>query len=287
MISDSEFQNIPLLVLGGSGRLGRMLRHYWPKADDLVAQSRAGGVGLLGFDVLGAPDQLDAAMHGKRGIVCLSGLTPAYAARHGGEMSVNTDLACAAINAAARTGVPRVFLASSAAVYGAESGPFAENALLYPVSDYGNAKAEMETAAKTLARDIGVKITILRIGNVAGADAILGGWTPEMQLDQLPDGTTPRRSYIGPKTFARVLYELSLIMDLPTVLNIAAPGTLAMGDLLNAAGLAWSPRLAHDGVLAKVALQTTALEQLVDIAPNEGEPARMAAEWAAMKGLFV
>lgn len=260
-----------------------MIRAFWPDSTDLACQSRAPGPGVVSFDPLHDSDRLAAAMRGRRAVVCLSGVTPAHAAATGDPFSLNTDLALAALNAAAGAGVPRLMLASSAAVYGAAGGPLAEDMLCAPVSDYGRAKLQMEQAAAALAKDREQPVTMLRIGNVAGADAILGGWRADMRLDTLPDGSTPERSYIGPKTLAAVVHRLCLLDDLPEILNVAAPGTVAMGDLLDAAGLRWSSRAAGPATIGKVQLQTRRLENLVEFAPNAGTAESLVAEWRAYR----
>ncbi|QFT58058.1 NAD dependent epimerase/dehydratase family protein [Sulfitobacter sp. THAF37] len=218
-------------------------------------------------------------MRGRRAVVCLSGVTPAHAASTGDALSLNADLALAAVRAAAAVGVPRVLLASSAAVYGEAEGPLKEDMACHPVSAYGQAKLEMELAAVALARDRRQAVTVLRIGNVAGADAILGGWREGMEIDTLPDGSTPARSYIGPKTLAEVVYQLCLADDLPEILNVAAPGIVQMGALLDAAGLPWTPRAAGDATVARVVFSTKQLEKRVEFAPKAGSAEGLVAEW--------
>lgn len=129
-------------------------------------------------------------------------------------------------------------------------------------------KAQSETA-----------VTALRIGNVAGADAILGGWRPGMQIDRFPDGRTPSRSYIGPVTLARVLHALCQADKLPPILNVAAPGAVEMGALLDAAGLAWQPKPAPAAAIPEVRLDTNALERHVDFTPETQTPAGLVREW--------
>ncbi|NUH67090.1 NAD(P)-dependent oxidoreductase [Sulfitobacter sp. S0837] len=268
-----------VLLLGATGRLGGMLRRHWPQAGDLLCQSRRAMAGFAQFDLpLPGQPPSDAALRaaeGVRAIICLSGVTPA-AARNGQPMSDNTTLATAALDLAQAAGVSRVLIASSAAVYGAGKGAMSETQAVTPLSDYGRAKLAMEQAV--LARGAGIA-RILRIGNVAGADAILGGWRPGMALDQFADGRTPRRSYIGPVTLARVMHGLCGSADLPDVLNIAAPGVVEMGALLDAAGLAWQPRPAGAESIAKVELDTNALERLVPFAPENTSPAGLVGEW--------
>lgn len=262
------------LLLGGGGRLGGMLRAHWPQNDGLSAQTRQNKDGMLVFDPLRDPRALRAASAGRRAIICLSGVTPAHAAASGDGMSLNTDLALAAIAAAPRDA--RVFVVSSAAVYGAAQGPHSEADSVIPISEYGHAKRAMETAA--VAQGDG-RVCVLRIGNVAGADTILGGWRAGMMLDKLPDGRTPRRSYIGPKTLAHVVHRLCAAEHLPDILNIAAPGVIEMGALLDCAGLAWAPRKPEGPVIEEVMLDTSALERFYSFMPQESSAAGMVAQW--------
>lgn len=273
-----------VLLLGASGRLGTLVRRGWPEDGDLQPQTRTPDRGSLLCDPLAAPEKFADMMQGARAVLCLAGVTPAYAARHGTPLSVNAEIARACVEAAARAQAGRVFLASSAAVYGAPSAPVGEDAACAPLSEYGAAKLEMEREALALAREVGQPVTILRIGNVAGADAILQGWHPDMRIDQFEDGRTPRRSYIGPLSLARVLHRLSRLNDLPEVLNIAAPGAVAMGDLLDAAGLPWQPRPAQAGALPHIELQTKRLEEHVGFVSDAGGCAALVAEWSALGG---
>lgn len=262
--------------MGASGRLGGMLRRHWPADVRLRTQSRTdSGAGII-CDPLSEPENLRRAAQGCDAVICLSGVTPVHAAATGDEMSLNTDLALAAL-AAAPQGA-RVFAISSAAVYGAAEGPLHEDMALAPLSDYGRAKARMEIA---LRRAGAGRVTILRIGNVAGADAILGGWRAGMQIDQFADGRTPRRSYIGPVTLARVVSELCVADVVPEVINVAAPGAVEMGALLDAAGYDWTPRPAQAGAIAQVVFDTALLESLCSFAPVESTPTELVAQCRA------
>ena len=100
-----------------------------------------------------------------------------------------------------------------------------------------------------------------------------------MQIDQFPDGRTPSRSYIGPVTLARVLHQLCTGDDLPPILNIAAPGAVQMGALLDAAGLDWQPKPASIAAIPEVRLDTNALECRFDFAPENQTPVGLVSEW--------
>ncbi|MDE4306277.1 NAD(P)-dependent oxidoreductase [Phaeobacter gallaeciensis] len=285
-----------ILVLGAAGRIGGVLRRDWPTllpaGADLRWQARrrpadyAAGEAWHILAPLEDPATLVRAAEGVDTILCLAGVTPG----HGGELDDNARLAEASIRAAqASTRVSdrktRVLLASSAAVYGNQPGTLPEEAPLHPATPYGAAKAEMEAQALRLGAEAGVAVTALRIGNIAGLDAILGGWRPGFQLDRFADGTTPRRSYIGVRMLAQVLAALVQHRGLPEVVNVAQPGPVAMGDLLRAAGLDFSLRPAPDGAIPEVALEVTRLAGLLppDVPLPPADPARLVAEWAALR----
>ncbi|MCB1365402.1 MAG: NAD-dependent epimerase/dehydratase family protein [Rhodobacteraceae bacterium] len=275
-----------VLVMGATGRIGGILRRVWGaggSGDRVLWQSRAPapGPGWVSLDPLAEPGALARAAAGTEAILCLSGVVPARAAA-GADMADNTALALAAVRAGAEAGAA-VLLASSAAVYGDCSEVLRETGALAPVSDYGRAKAAMEARAIALGAARGVAVTALRIGNVAGVDAALGGWRPGFRLDRFADGRTPRRSYIGPATLARVLGDLAAAAagggaPLPRALNVAAPGTVEMGALLDAAGLAWTPRPAPPGAIPEVVLDVSALRGFTALTARDSLPRNLVDE---------
>lgn len=290
---------LPLLVIGGTGRIAGMLRAAWAKAPPPrlrpIWQARAPREGFLTWDILGGPCPAGAAT----GIVlCLAGGrsdTPETAAA----------LALAALRAARDQGGRHVFIASSAAVYGPGVG-LAEDAEPRPANPYGMAKLAMERAAMAFiaaSRDkappsppVGEGwgggapsgtpgLTLLRIGNVAGCDALLGGnHRGPVILDpvQGQDGG-PVRPYIGPASLAQVIATLcagaAAGAALPRLLNIAAPRPVAMADLLTSAGMDWAYGPPNPQVIPAVTYDTTALQSLVALPPQASDPATMVAEW--------
>jgi uncharacterized protein YbjT (DUF2867 family) len=245
------------VVLGATGRLGRMVRHVW--GED---QAR-----YVGRDI---PDDLPS----DGVLIDLRGVVPGR-----GDVFQASKLAFDALEAAQRAGMSRVFLASTAAVYGAHPGPLTPD-VAAPRSDYGHAKLEMERLALAHRQPS----TSLRIGNVAGADAILGGWQPGMVLDTCPEGQTPRRSYIGPESLARVLAVLAQRpAACPHILNIAAPGSVGMGELLDAAGLGWRKGPVAPDMIKDVRLDTGPLEQMTEFGPDECTASGIVAQWRACK----
>ena len=265
------------LVLGATGRIGRVLQHSWNCAslrDQVLWQGRVAtglrqDVTQVILDPIADPAAVARAAAGRQ-VLCLAGGVPGR-----GELTDSWRLGEAALRATAPGG--RVVLCSSAAVYGNQSGDLDEEARLHPINEYGRAKVVMEQRGVILAAKLGVQLCVLRIGNIAGLDAILGGWGPGFQLDQFGDGTTPARSYIGVATLARVLGDLLALPQLPEVLNLTQPGPVEMGALLTAAGLDWTARLASEAAIARVALNTELLQKLVPVAAADA--GQMVQEW--------
>src|SRR5262245_53318895 len=83
----------------------------------------------------------------------------------------NTMNARALLEVALKTGVRHFIFSSTAAVYGNPARlPVAENALLTPMSPYGNSKLMTEIMLRDVGAAHGLKYVVLRYFNVAGAD---------------------------------------------------------------------------------------------------------------------
>ncbi|MEX0301606.1 MAG: NAD-dependent epimerase/dehydratase family protein [Leisingera sp.] len=271
------------VVLGATGRIGRLIQAVPPEGIALRLQARrpqAAPGDWHVFDPLADPDALTRLAAGAESLLCLAGPVPG---RGAADMGDHIRLGEAAVRAAAAAGGARVLLASSAAVYGAQAGLLAEDAPLQPANPYGRAKAEMEARAAALGAQLGVPVCALRIGNIAGLDAILGGWREGFRLDRFPDGRSPRRSYTGVQTLARVLGALLALPDLPPALNIAQPGTVEMAALLQAAGRPFAQVPAPDSAIPEVALDTARLQALLPFGLAPADPAQMIAEWALLE----
>lgn len=230
-----------ILQVDSTSRVGRLVLHNWratpPVCLEIIEQhrdlDRDGGL----FWPLQEPSNDRLVAQRVDAIVCLAGVTPGP----GADLSQNVLLAETVLGAAHRAGVGRVLLASSPAIYGAANGtPFSEADATVPVNAYGRAKLEMEQACVPW-REAGLEVCCLRIGNVAGADALLfnvvRAWAEQpLSIDRFPDGRGPVRSYIGAAMLAEVLSNLATHSDpLPHLLNIAVPGVVFMEDLARAA----------------------------------------------------
>jgi len=280
-----------VLVLGSSGRIGRMLRTAWAQYTDqnrdikFVFQTR--------FEERNKPDDIkwDILRELPRAIedlapfdcmIVLSGITPNI----GADFTLNTTIGTACMAAAERLGCPHVLLTSTSAVYGTYSDdPFAESDTLNPVNDYGCSKRDMEVACHSLASLSGVRLCCLRVGNVAGADALLlngAALAPDekLRLDRFEDGGTPVRSYIGPESLAQVI--LSLVRTrrlLPAALNIATPVAITMRSLAEAAQLPFDLHTAKGRGHQYVTLDCRALAAFYKFGSGEVQPSEMVRQW--------
>lgn len=89
--------------------------------------------------------------------------------------SVNTDGTLALLDAMRETGVSRLVMSSTAAVYGTPSqSPISETASLLPINPYGASKLAGEFAAASYSQAYGITYAALRYFNVAGAIGDIG-----------------------------------------------------------------------------------------------------------------
>ncbi|WP_209426187.1 NAD(P)-dependent oxidoreductase [Pararhodobacter sp. SW119] len=278
-----------LLVIGASGRVGRLLSSHWAAAGAPVClQTRAARLrAALPFMRWSPLDEGAAALRAyvrsagtPRAMVMFAGVTPSSG--DDASMTLNGRLAAACLQAADEAGIGRVLLASSAAVYGlGRAAPWREDeAPAVAPSAYGAAKRAMEAAASEW-RQRGLSVCCMRIGNVAGADALLLNAPGPLAIDRFPNGGGPVRSYIGPMSLTRVIETLAELPDLPPVLNVAAPAPMAMVELARATGFAWHWQKAPPDAVERLTLDCRALCRVVHFAPRESTAAEMVAQWRA------
>ena len=267
-----------LLVTGASGRIGRALRAILPdnKAGDLpiLWHGRRAGPGIdLVWDIgVNPPMTLPKGLI----ILHLAGRTVGNAQ----ELDENRRAAAALCQAAPTA---HVFLMSSAAVYAPGPAPLTEADVPAPISPYGQAKLAAERAAA------GPGVTILRLANLAGADALLGNVRAgyPVVLDPIAgQAGGPERSYIGPRVLTAVLLGLvarvAAGQTLPPVLNLAQPGVIAMADLLDARGQPWSFGPERAAAVARVVLATGLLQSLFPL--PQATPAGLVADLDSVPG---
>lgn len=265
-----------LLVLGASGKLGHLLRRVWavdpPVGLEIHWQFRSlpkdtpPGPGNIVWSP-GQPWPQNAPRPGA--ILALWGVThgPQTNAQ---DLAENTDLARAAMDLAAEIGATRVLHCSTAAVYEPGPAPLTEDAAGGAINPYGAAKLTMEQAIAT--RSTPVDNIIARIGNVAGADGLFaalrrGG---PITLDRFADGAGPSRSYVSPQALGHAFLALLSTEPgpHPLTVNLASNGTIAMADIVRAAGRDVIWRDAPSGASQTVWLSTTRLNRITPM-PDE------------------
>ncbi|PTX58097.1 nucleoside-diphosphate-sugar epimerase [Litoreibacter ponti] len=250
--------------MGASSRVGSMIARVWRAgAFPVLTQARRGPCDLV-WDPLAdgtAPLEAFCAKQGRlSAIVSFVGATPGGS----GEMSQTAALASCLLKAAKACGISRVLLASSSAVYGPGQNLTEAHPLLGS-SDYARAKIDMENVAAGY-RTPALNVCCLRIGNVAGADALLGPSGHHRYIDRYADGGGPMRSYIGLKSLARTLEALlGHTEPLPYFLNVATAPPVAMEELAEHRGLDWEWREAapHTGHLQRITLDVSRLRAYV------------------------
>ena len=279
--------------MGASGRVGRLITSTWANYDSpwhsVPLQYRDAPTPFhsrnIPWDVADGPDGLLKWMDrfgALETLIVMAGVTPATAS----DMTLNTLIAKAYLDAASVAGIKRVLLASSSAVYGFGDGsPMSETHSCAPVNTYGKSKLDMETMALNVAADTNMEICCLRIGNIAGADALLlnaSKATAETPLiiDRFPDGAGPLRSYIGPTQAGDVLAQLACHQGtLPHVLNLAGTAPIHMEELAIAASLPWryatAPKTSHQSIT----LDCSVLISLIDMPLGTHDAKTITLDW--------
>ncbi len=284
--------NDKFLLVGGSGRVGRMVVNVWDRQPNRmvrgVLQGRGSQVITNSSSLRWDPLQGSAELQGWvntygpfKGMVVLAGITP----NSGQDLSLNKTIVENCLAAAKLVGISRVLVASSSAVYGIGDGsPFSEAASCTPVNEYGRSKLEMEHACEDF-RGNDLEVCCLRIGNVAGADALLLNiknsetYTP-ISIDIFADGRGPLRSYIGPKTLSMVIDTLVLqTYKLPSILNIAAPSPIHMDVLANAAGHPWVPKKPKNQSHQNISLDCSLISEIYPFTVSEGTASEIVMQW--------
>lgn len=273
---------ISILVTGGSGRVGRALQVIWTDNTlenmPIIWHARESGIlGGLRWNIGQNPPPLLP-----RGLIVLhlagkTTGTPEELAQN----AVVTDAVCTAARMAQAR---HVFVMSTAAVYAPASTPLDEGIPPAPQSPYGQSKLAAEQVAVRLMPG---RVTILRLANLAGADALLGTVRDEVVLDPVegkPGG--PERSYVGPRVLAQALADLIAMAAtgtaLPPILNLAQQPPVAMADLLQARGVKWRFGPPRPGTVPRVVLNTDRLAAVVQM-PHTS-PSALIADMASVPG---
>ena len=283
--------------MGASGRVGQLIASAWAKRDSpwhtVPLQYRSPQTLFhsrnIPWDIADGPDGLLKWMDrfgALETLIVMAGVTPATSS----DMTLNIVIAKAYLDAARVAGIKRVLLASSSAVYGFSDGsPMSETHSCAPVNTYGKSKLDMEAMACVVAEDTNIEICCLRIGNVAGADALLLNAptaTPETPLiiDRFPNGAGPLRSYIGPTQIGDVLAKLACHQGtLPSVLNVAGTAPIHMEELAIAAALPWRYSTVLHSPHQSITLDCSVLAALIDMPRSTHDAKMITLDWLGVK----
>lgn len=264
-----------LLVLGSTGKLGRLLRACLATSPELLADwqivwsGRKADTGVDWVYSEGPAPKADA-------VLALWGVVPGK-----GDLADNIMLAHRAVEIAKDNGAARVLHCSSSAVYG-PAREATENSALAPVNAYGVAKIEME---QSLFLDVSnpstePKSAVLRLANVVGADSLFGALQSghPVTLDAFDVGQSPIRSYATPTVIWQAVACLLSANAMPDIVNVAASNPVAMHELLEAAECPFVWRPAPETAVAEVSMSIARLRRLTGqtlVVP----PQEMIAEW--------
>jgi nucleoside-diphosphate-sugar epimerase len=275
--------DIPVLVTGAQGRIGRVLQTLWhgnsTGFQPVLWCGRRPGPGVdLVWDIGQNPPP---ALPNGAIFLHLAGLVRGMPE----ELAANATLTSALCSAARSTKAVHVFTMSSAAIYAPSPHDLPETAQPAPLSPYGASKLLAEQIAEQALSGAQTRLTQLRLANLAGADALLGNCRPGVPVTLDPiagQNGGPERSYIGPQVLADVLAHLIHPSNtpLPGTLNLAQPGPVFMADLLDAMGQPWSFGPPRPAAIPRVVLDTRRLAALVPLPP--ATPASLIADLKLM-----
>lgn len=245
-----------VLVLGASGKVGRLLRGV-PGAGLGPATIWHSYRELVGFDTW------DISQRPPRGVSFDAILNLA-----GGPNCNEEDglaLASAANRLAEQAGGVPHFYASSQAVYQVADAPISEIAPIAPPTPYGASKVAAEKVVRSYTKGV-----CLRIGNVAGADSLFNSMkSGVVTLDRFSDGSSPQRSYVGPGTLGKAITALTIRAVKQglkhSVYNVASPKALEMAKIVDAAGVKRIPCVAPQTAIRLYALDVSRLSKIVPL----------------------
>ena len=265
-----------VLLLGANGKLGRMLRFQWSSSGpDIIPIVRKP---LPTGERVWAPGDDTAELPRVDAVLALWGRTSGTEV----ELTENVSLGVSAMELGMALGAGHVIHCSSAAVYKPGATPRTE-AQTDPQNLYGKSKLAMEQAVSAFqSLNGGPKASILRIGNVAGADSLFVNLARRkvIELDTFADGSGPQRSYIAPRDLAHVI---EMVLQHPPeeglrVMNVAAPRVTAMADIVKATGTALHRKAADAAAAPMVALDVTQQQALAVLPDSAADAAYLVTE---------
>ena len=234
---------INILVIGGESKVARLMRRHclYDANFSLVFQSRNE---LAKSDVYWDPLKSNSNfVYKTKNDIKFDALLNLAGPTQNQNAHLNAEIAFNCCILADRLSIPKVFLASSAAVYGIHQTRFLETDCCSPVNLYGEAKLKMENSC--FAGSFNTNVLGLRMGNFVGADSLsLNVLTNEtISLDISTSNVSGLRSYLGPLSFLRILRSLiedTTLHNRP--INIANPRPFRMQEFLDKLKVPYYPK---------------------------------------------
>ena len=135
----------------------------------------------------------------------------------------------------ASVGARRVFHFATGAIYAPSAQTLTEDSETVPRHAYGRSKLMAELAVPAARAH---RATFLRLGNVAGADALFRAFSRNelVTLDRFSDGRGPQRTYVAPDDLVKVLIHLmyNRVEELPHALNVGGRVPVDMAEIVKA-----------------------------------------------------
>lgn len=265
-----------VLLIGSSGRVGQLVSQSFDLISsggvELVRQSRSGNPSSsknLNWDPSAGPEALLAWIE-EFGSIDVFWMLAGVTGTQSSNLSQNAEIAEYILDAALIARPNRILLASSSAVYGFLSdAPYHESGECSPANLYGESKLLMEKVAES-DKYADLEVSSLRIGNIAGADALVTNAKALacgecLSIDMFANGLGPLRSYIGPMRFTQVLISLSRATTrLPKVLNIADNSPIYMETLAKGLGYNWRYKACSNEHIQNITMDTERLDAILD-----------------------
>lgn len=281
-----------IFVMGSNGRIGSKFRAFASQNDlkTLVFGQRklscCNDLQQLNLDLTSTGIKSTSEKlrdHRIASIIVLSGVVSGTPK----DLQQNTEIARNALELARFSGVRRVLFSSTSAVYGNQlDSPYKEQDDPIPINEYGKSKLEMEKFVANSHVD-GIETCCLRIGNVLGADSLMGrvfDGAKSITLDVNADGASPLRSYIGIETLIKVMIKLANYpKSLPDILNIANPKPVHMSDFLKAERVEFNTREATSAKNFHITLNCKLLAGMYDFDNEELSPDSMIEQWKRLQ----
>jgi nucleoside-diphosphate-sugar epimerase len=263
-----------VLILGGSGRVGRLLRVHLDNCGELdVFYHSYSAIRLknrfdrsyLTFDLLQKKAINEYfSFHQLEFDVVIN--LAANINKDKDATKDNLEITKNALKLCRLVGAKRFLYFSSSAVYG-NGANINENCQLAPTNYYGKTKIYCEKLISEYSE--GINFSCLRLGNIVGADSLMEGLIDNefvyknTMISLFENGKGPERSYITPLHLTNILRLLIQNKSInPPHLNVASILKIDMRFCLDYFGIKWRPFIDTDIEKQCITLDCSMLKEM-------------------------